>query len=114
MYRVGILGFKASDPSEARQWQAFQLELGRRGWIEGKNILIESRWAEGNTARIPELAAALVRLRMDLIVTRGSIFVQGAKAVRGGPAAQRGQRPAMPILRGHDQGRVQGLPVLRP
>ena len=79
VYRIGILGEKSSDPSEARLWQAFRLELGKRGWIEGKNILIESRWAEGNSARIPELAADLVRLRVDLIVTRGSIYVQGAK-----------------------------------
>ena len=79
VYRVGLLGEKASDPSEARLWQAFRLELGKRGWIEGKNILIESRWAEGNSARIPELAADLVRLRVDVIVTRGSIYVQGAK-----------------------------------
>ena len=78
-YRIGILGEKASDSSEARLWQGFREELGKRGWIEGRNILIESRWAEGNTARLPKLAADLVRLRMDVIVTRGSIFVQAAK-----------------------------------
>src|SRR6059036_3685078 len=70
VYRVGILGEKASDPSEARLWQAFRSGLRERGWIEGKNILIESRWGEGNSARITELAAALVRLKVDLIVTR--------------------------------------------
>src|SRR5437899_2685344 len=71
VYRVGILGEKASDPSEARLWQAFRSGLRERGWIEGKNILIESRWGEGNSARITELAAALVGLKVDLIVTRG-------------------------------------------
>jgi putative ABC transport system substrate-binding protein len=79
VYRIGILGQMASDPSEARLWHAFREELEKRGWIEGRNILIESRWTEGNSARLPELAADLVRLRMDLIVTRGSIFVQAAK-----------------------------------
>jgi len=49
VYRVGILGEKASDPSEARLWQAFRLGLRELGWIEGKNILIEDRWVEGNT-----------------------------------------------------------------
>jgi putative ABC transport system substrate-binding protein len=49
------------------------------GWIEGRNILIESRWNEGDSARLPELAADLVRLRVDLIVTRGSTYVQGAR-----------------------------------
>jgi putative ABC transport system substrate-binding protein len=79
VYRVGILGEKASDPSEARLWHAFRLGLQELGWIERKNILIESRWAEGNYARLPELAADLVRLRMDLIVTRGSTYVQAAR-----------------------------------
>ena len=79
VYRIGILGQKAADPEEARQWQAFRLGLREHGWIEGGNILIESRWTEGNLARVPELAADLVRLKVDVIVTRGSPFVQGAR-----------------------------------
>jgi putative ABC transport system substrate-binding protein len=79
VYRVGILGEKASDPAEARLWQAFRLGLRERGWIEGGNMLIEYRWAEGNFARLPELAADLVRLKVDLIVARSSIYVQPAK-----------------------------------
>ena len=80
VYRIGLLGEKASDPSEARLWNAFRRELRERGWVEGENILIESRWAEGNPARIPELASELVRMKVDLIITRGSIYVRGAKA----------------------------------
>jgi putative ABC transport system substrate-binding protein len=79
VYRVGILTNKASDPAEARLWQAFRSGLRERGWIEGQNILIEFRGAEGNTARLPELAADLVRLKVDLIVARSSMFVQPAK-----------------------------------
>src|SRR5437867_6227291 len=79
MHAVGILGEKASDLSEARMWQAFRLGLRELGWIEGVNIRIESRWAEDNYARVPELAADLVRLKVDLIVTRGSTYVQGAR-----------------------------------
>ena len=79
VYRVGILGESASDPSEARLWQTFRLGLRELGWIEGGNILIESRWNESDSARLPELAADLVRLRVDLIVTRGSTYVQGAR-----------------------------------
>ena len=79
IYGVGILVEKAKDPEEARLWQAFRLELAKRGWIEGKNILIESRWAEGDAARLPDLAADLVRFRVDVIVTRGSYMVQGLK-----------------------------------
>src|SRR5262245_21486587 len=77
MYRIGILGEQASDPSEARMWQTFQLGLREFGWIEGRNIWIESRWAEDNSARLPELAADLVRLKVDLLVTRGSTCEKG-------------------------------------
>ena len=80
VYRIGILTNKASDPAEARLWQAFRSGLRERGWIEGQNILIEFRAAEGNSARLPELAADLVRLKVDLILARSSIFVQPAKA----------------------------------
>ena len=53
--------------------------LRERGWIEGGNMLIEYRWAEGNFARLPELAADLVRLKVDLIVARASIWVRASK-----------------------------------
>jgi putative ABC transport system substrate-binding protein len=79
VYRVGILGETASDPSEDRLWQSFRVAMRERGWIEGKNLLIESRWAEGNPSRLPELAADLVRLKVDVIVTRGSIYTHGAR-----------------------------------
>jgi putative tryptophan/tyrosine transport system substrate-binding protein len=79
VYRVGILGESAEDPSEARLWQAFRSGLKERGWIEGNNILIESRWAEGNPAPLRDLAGDLVRLKVDVIVTRGSIYTQAAK-----------------------------------
>jgi putative ABC transport system substrate-binding protein len=79
VYRVGILTNKASDSAEARQWQAFRLGLRERGWIEGENIVLEYRWTEGNFARLPELVADLVRIRVDLIVARSSAWVQPAK-----------------------------------
>ena len=79
VYRVGVLTDKPSDPVEARMWHAFRLGLRERGWIEGGNVLIEFRGAEGNYARLSELAADLVRLKVDLIVARSSQFVQPAK-----------------------------------
>jgi len=117
VYRVGILGEKASDSSEARLWQGFRAELGKRGWIEGQHIQIESRWAEGNSARLPELAADLVRLRMDVIVTRGSIYVQAAKTATSSiPIVF--TIHADPILTGHvtslarPGGNITGLTIL--
>src|SRR5574342_499414 len=50
---------------------AFRQELSKAGWIEGKNITIEYRFAEQKNERLPELAADLVRLKVDLIVTSG-------------------------------------------
>src|SRR5262249_56184857 len=55
VYRVGILGESAGDPSEARLWQTFRSGLKERGWIEGNNMLIESRWAEGHPGLLPDL-----------------------------------------------------------
>ena len=79
VYRVGILGESASDPAEVRVWEAFRLGLRDLGWIEGQNIEIASRWAEGYSTRLPGLAADLVRLKVDLIVTRGSTYVEAAR-----------------------------------
>jgi putative ABC transport system substrate-binding protein len=79
VYRIGILTDKPSDPVETRLWHAFRLGLRERGWNEGGNLSIEFRGAEGNYARLPELAAELVRLKVDLIVARSSQFVQPAK-----------------------------------
>ena len=59
---------------------AFRQELSKLGWIEGKNITIEYRFAEGKTDRLPELAAELVRLKVDLIVTTGRAPALAAKS----------------------------------
>ena len=58
---------------------AFRQELRKLGWIEGKNITIEYRFAEQKLERLPELAADLVRLKVDLIVTSGNPTPLAAK-----------------------------------
>jgi putative ABC transport system substrate-binding protein len=59
--------------------EAFRQELSKLGWIEGKNITIEYRFAEHKNERLPELAAELVRLKVDLIVTSGGPTPLAAK-----------------------------------
>ena len=59
--------------------EAFLQELRKLGWIEGKNITIEYRFAEQKRERVPELAAELVRLKVDLIVTSGGPTPLAAK-----------------------------------
>jgi len=59
---------------------AFRQGLKDGGYVEGGNVAIESRWAEGRFARLPELAADLVRLRVSLIAaTGGSASAHAAK-----------------------------------
>ena len=59
--------------------EAFRQELSKLGWIEGKNITIEYRFAEQKPERLPELAADLVRLKVDLIVVSGGPAPLAAK-----------------------------------
>ena len=60
--------------------EAFRQELSKLGWIEGKNITIEYRFAEQKPERLPELAADLVRLKVDLIVVAGTTGVGGEES----------------------------------
>jgi putative ABC transport system substrate-binding protein len=59
--------------------EAFRQEMGKLGWIEGKNITIEYRFAEQKSERLPELAVDLVRLKVDLIVVTAGPVVLAAK-----------------------------------
>ena len=78
--RVGIFGDKSSDPDEIRVWQVFREGLHERGWTEGANLRIDYRWAEGNPGRLSEVATELVKLKPDVIATRGSFFTGALKA----------------------------------
>jgi putative ABC transport system substrate-binding protein len=62
---------------------AFREGLRELGYVEGRNIQVESRWAEGNYDRLPGLAADLVRLKVDVIVTYGTPAAQAAKGATG-------------------------------
>jgi len=65
--RIGLLS--AHSPSATTPWhRAFQLGLRDLGWVEGKNISIEYRYSEGRNDRVPDLAADLVRLKVEVIV----------------------------------------------
>src|SRR6516165_5406699 len=68
---IGFLGM-ASASTLAARLEAFRLGLRDFGYVEGTNITIEYRWAEGDYRRLPELAAELVRSNVDLIVTHGT------------------------------------------
>jgi len=76
-----VIGFFGTGtPSSWSQWtSAFVNRLRERGWIEGRTVRIEYRWAEGRSDRYVEIAAELVRLKVDVIVTQGTPSVLAAK-----------------------------------
>ena len=76
--RIGYLGLSFPSANAARI-EALQQGLRDLGYIEGKNIVFEWRWAEGKADRIPDLAAELVKLKVDIIFTGGSTATRAAK-----------------------------------
>jgi ABC-type uncharacterized transport system substrate-binding protein len=76
--RVGYLG-TSSASLEPELVKAFREGLRDLGYVEGQNILIEYRWAEGNYQRFPDLVADLVNLKVDLILTAGTPGALAAK-----------------------------------
>jgi ABC-type uncharacterized transport system substrate-binding protein len=75
---IGFMG--ASAPSAVSTWvAAFQQRLRELGWIEGRNVAIEYRWAEGRFERLAGFAAEFVRRGVDVIVAEGTVTVLAAK-----------------------------------
>lgn len=78
--RIGYLG-SGSASSAAAHLLAFRQKLRDLGYTEGKQIVIEGRYSEGKTERLPQLAGELVRLPVDVILTGGNEAVQAAKKI---------------------------------
>jgi putative ABC transport system substrate-binding protein len=70
IFRIGFLD-RSTASGSTLLLETFRQELKKFGWIEGKNITIEYRFAEQKTERLPELAVELIRLKVDLIVVSG-------------------------------------------
>jgi putative ABC transport system substrate-binding protein len=78
IFRIGFLDTSTAS-GMAVLVDAFRQELNKLGWVEGKNIAIEYRFAEQKPERLPELAGDLVRLKVDLIVVAGTVSALVAK-----------------------------------
>jgi putative ABC transport system substrate-binding protein len=76
--RIGYLG-AASPSASSERIEAFRQGLRELGYVEGKNIVIEYRYPEGKPDRLPALAAELVRLKVDVIITSGPSVTRAAK-----------------------------------
>jgi putative tryptophan/tyrosine transport system substrate-binding protein len=78
MARIGFLG-SASATGSAKSVEALRTGLRDLGHVEGRNIVIEFRWAEGKYDRLSDLVAELIRLNVDVIVTHGTPGTRAAK-----------------------------------
>src|SRR5690348_510521 len=78
IYRVGYLS-PSTPTSDSPLVDAFRQGMGERGYLEGQNLAIEYRASVGHEDRLRDLAAELVRLRVDVILTGGTLATQAAK-----------------------------------
>jgi ABC-type uncharacterized transport system substrate-binding protein len=114
--RVGLL--RVGSPPDPYV-EAFRRGLSEIGYVEGQNIVLEYRWAEGKPERIPDLTAELVRVRVDIIVTTG---VPGGLAAKQAtstipvivPAMNDPIRPGLVASLARPGGNVTGLSMINP
>jgi putative ABC transport system substrate-binding protein len=78
VYRIGTLNL--GSPSRSPLAEAFWQGLRELGYVEGRNVIVEARWAEGRPERLPGLAADLVRLKVDVIVADGIVALAAKQA----------------------------------
>jgi putative ABC transport system substrate-binding protein len=76
--RIGFLGATSSSPVSART-EAFRQRLRELGYVEGKNIVIEARYTDARPEKLPDLAAELVRLKVDIIMAQGGQSIRAAQ-----------------------------------
>jgi hypothetical protein len=109
---VGFLG-QSTPLGEGERAVAFAQRLRELGWIEGRTVAIEYRWADGQGERLAEIAAEFVRLKVDIIVTGGTPPVVAAKrATSVIPIVLRETRSAWALSQVW-RGRVETSPAFR-
>jgi putative ABC transport system substrate-binding protein len=77
--RIGWLGQASPGPEVLRIVDAFRQGLGELGYVERQNLILEYRWAQGKVERLPDLAAELVRLKVDFIIVATSPSIDAAR-----------------------------------
>ena len=118
VYRIGWLGQGSPAAGPNRSGADFEQALRDAGYVEGRNLAIEYKYAAGNQQRLPELAAELVRLKVDVIVTSGepgALAAKRATSVIPIVATEFGTDPVKAGLvtsLGRPEGNVTGLATL--
>src|SRR6266545_2954446 len=113
VHRIGRL-LSGSSSSDRHLVEAFRQGLRDLGYVEGQNLVIEWRWAEGSQERLPDLAAELVRLQVEVIVAGGSNTIRAAQhATRTIPIVMAGTGDAVAAgfvaNLAHPGGNITGL-----
>ena len=80
VYRIGLLRRTAPEPAE---FEAFRQGLRELAYVEGQNVVIEQRYADGAHERLPRLARELLQLKIDVLVVDGTLSVRAAREVAG-------------------------------
>jgi putative ABC transport system substrate-binding protein len=116
VYRIGVLEMSPA-ATNADNFDALRKGLRELGYVEGQNLVLDYRSADGRSERFPQLAAELLRLNVDLIVTRGTLAVMAAKNATGTVPivmAASGEPVGTGIVAGlaHPGGNVTGLSAL--
>jgi putative ABC transport system substrate-binding protein len=102
---VGYLTGGTAEPSPAPLRAAFYQGLSKSGYVQGQNLAIEYRWAEGHYDRLPALAADLVDRKVDVIAAIGGVSIRAAKNTTStipivSSPATRPLPPPSPVSRG--------------
>ena len=79
VWQIGLLDYSSPDPARLSWWTAFRERLGELGYADGRNVMFQPRWAHGQVSRLPDLAAELVGLKVDILVTGGTEAVLAAQ-----------------------------------
>jgi putative ABC transport system substrate-binding protein len=97
--RLPTIGFMGPSTASAtpQRAAAFVQRLREVGWIEGRNVAIEYRWAEGRNERAAEIAAEFVRLKVDIIVASATLTVVAAKQATSVIPCELDKSRAMPM-----------------
>ena len=106
VYAIGILGDRSTGTEPGELWRRLLNGLRELGYVEGQNLHIDYRSADGQGERFPELVAELVRNRVNLIVTRGTPAARAAKAAND-------RHPTGPPRAGHGAAGRRRVPGWR-
>jgi putative ABC transport system substrate-binding protein len=119
VYRIGLLGtVPLTDPGTSHIWDGFLEGLRQLGYVEGQNFVIEGRYSEGRSERLPALAAELVQLKVDVIVAAATTADEAKRTTSTIPIVMTnhgdpvGSRVVASLAR--PGGNVTGLSALSP